>query len=317
MFIRFQFESLVNPTVKSFSQQRKIVLEEKFLHDEKPLQKLNALMLSVAFLRHPYRNPIGGYISDLENIEIKDVLDFVKKNYIPNKILMVIIGDVDPHLVINLIAHYFKSFNRKDSAKTIIPDEPLQNGERRIEVENLDYPAILIAYRRPNAHNPDDPVFDILASLFAGYRSSLLYKQIVIDEKIASSIVCNPKFPGAKYSTLFMFWAFPFLNNSIPKIESIIYQNIEELKRMLLTENELNKAKNHVLANFEKKLQSNLGIAQQLAYFEMIKGDWKKLFQYENEVRNVSIKDIKRVINKFFNKRNRVVVFTVDPEKDK
>lgn len=310
LWIKFESENLINPVMRQFYQEKNVVIEEKLLHDEKPFNKLINLMLSVAYLEHPYRRHVSGYIPDLENVRSKDALDFIKKNYLFNNITIILVGDIDSKKTTNLIEYYFKQDNGIEALRSIIPNKPTQTGERRVEVENFIYPALLIAYHRPKASHPDNPVFDILASLFAGYRSSKVYKQIVIDKNIASSIECYSRFHGAKYSSLFLFCSYPFTNNNIAIIESIIYRHIEELKKGFLNKKELNKAKKNVITKFEKKMESNLDIAIQLAYFENIVGDWRKMFQYENEIKEVTEEDIQRVVKKYFNKKNRTVVFS-------
>ena len=63
--------------------------------------------------------------------------------------------------------------------------EPVQKGEKRVEVESPAQPFMAIAYKRPNQLDKDDSVFDVLGEVLAGERTGLLYTDLVRDKKIA------------------------------------------------------------------------------------------------------------------------------------
>ena len=257
LLIKFIVECFKNPGMKGLSQEKKIVIEEILLH-ENPLQKLSDLMLSIAFLRHPYRRPIAGYLTDIENIKSDDILEFVKKYYKFCNMLFVVVGDVEHQKTVNLIEHYFKPLcsPEKCDEKTV-QTESLQEGERRIEVDNSPYPLLMIGYHRPGVFHQDDPIFEVMASLLGGYKSSPIYKSIITDKKLTTFITCSPRFHGVREPTLFVIGTSPFSNNFIKEIESIIYRYLEELKNGILPGNELDKAKKHTINCFKEKLNCN------------------------------------------------------------
>jgi predicted Zn-dependent peptidase len=93
-----------------------------------------------------------------------------------------------------------------------------------------------------------------------------------------------------------------------------MYEEIEKLKNELITKEELVAVKTRAKVNFLRQLDSNSGLAQQLASAETIYGDYSALFKYVSKIEAITAEDIKRVANEYFKKRNRTVAMIVPPE---
>ena len=82
---------------------------------------------------------------------------------------------------------------------------------------------------------------------------------------------------------------------------------IERLKKEPVSEAELTKAKTRARAALIRSLASNNGLAQELAYYQVITGDWRNLFTRLERIDAVTINDIQRVANAYFTTQNRTV----------
>ena len=69
--------------------------------------------------------------------------------------------------------------------RPVITVEPPQEGPKRVEVASPAQPMEFIAYQRPDQYDKDDPVFDVISSLLSGGRTSIIYKDMVRDKKLA------------------------------------------------------------------------------------------------------------------------------------
>lgn len=97
-------------------------------------------------------------------------------------------------------------------------------------------------------------------------------------------------------------------------IERALFDEIERLKRAPVGERELQKAKNALLADFYRKLQTINGKANQLGSYEVFFGDHRKLFTAADNYAKVTAADVQRVAQKYFGAKNRTVA-TLIPEK--
>ena len=93
-----------------------------------------------------------------------------------------------------------------------------------------------------------------------------------------------------------------------------LYREIERLKNVLLTQQELIAVKTRAKVNFLKNLDSNLGLAFQLAGTETIYGDYHQMFKEVEKIEAITAEDIQRVTKKYFKKSNRTVAMIIPPE---
>ena len=72
--------------------------------------------------------------------------------------------------------------------------------------------------------------------------------------------------------------------------------------------------KTRAKVNFLRNLDSNSGLAQQLAAAETLFGDYHEMFRRVEKIEAITAEDIQRVVKKTFIKRNRIVAMIVPPE---
>ena len=120
-----------------------------------------------------------------------------------------------------------------------------------------------------------------------------------------------PADPGARYDNLFVIDATPRNPHTPAEVETAIYEEIERLKTEPVPERELQKVRNQIHADFVRGLDSNFGLASQLAYFQAVAGDWRYVLQAMREIDKVTVEDVQRVASKYLVKENRTVATIV------
>ncbi len=146
-------------------------------------------------------------------------------------------------------------------------------------------------------------------------RTSRLYRSLVRDKKIAAQSAAFNGFPGDKYPNLMIFFGIPTPDHTNEEIRDAIRAEIERLKTEPVTDEELKMVKTRAKANLIRGLQSNAGIARQLATYQVQYGDWRELFRSVEKIDKVTKEDILRVARESFVPRNRTVAMIVN-EKD-
>jgi len=88
---------------EEFAKEIRVVMEERRLRTEdQPLSLLYEALYATAFVAHPYRNPVVGWMDDLQNMKASDALDWYRRWYAPNNATLVVSGDVDAKQVLAL-----------------------------------------------------------------------------------------------------------------------------------------------------------------------------------------------------------------------
>jgi predicted Zn-dependent peptidase len=308
LWMFLESDRFANPVLREFYKEKDVIMEERRRGIESnPFGKLFEEFMAVAFKAHPYHHEIIGHMSDLQTISRHQAEVYYKRYYIPNNLTIGIVGDVKPQEVLALAEKYFEDIPKGEYPAPVRTKEPEQLGEKRIEVEDKSQPILLIGYHRPNATHPDDPVFSAMADYLGGGRTSRLYKILVKEKKIAVQIGAIPAYPAEKYPSLIGFYAVPAKDHTNQECEDIIYQEIEKIKTDTISTEDLIAIKTRAKANFIRQLKSNMGMAIQLASYQVISGDWRELFKQLDRFNQITSADIKRVANQYLKKSNRTV----------
>ena len=297
-----------HPVFREFYKERNVVTEERRMRtDSNPIGRLIEQFVAEAYAAHPYHRPGVGYISDLDSFSATDAQHFFDTYYIPSNMVVAVVGDIDPAQTMALIEKYFSripSHEKPDERTTV---EPPQNSERRVILHEHSQPMYLEGYHRPDYRDKDDAVYDALADLLSEGRTSRLYRTLVRDKKIASEAEGGTGFPGVKYPHLFYFFALPVPGHKPEEIADVIHAEIERLKTEDISDDELKMVKTRAKANLIRSLDSNEGLAQNLAVFQTLYGDWRELFRSVDRIDAVTKADIRRVANQVFVPTNRTV----------
>ena len=170
-----------------------------------------------------------------------------------------------------------------------------------------------IAYHRPDQYDKDDPVFDVLSSLLSSGRTSIMYKDLVRDKKLALGAGAESEFPGGKYPSLFFFYLIPGLGHTAAENEKEVDTIIANLQKEKVDDAALARVKTRTRAGVIRQPDANAGLAQLLASYYANYGDWKKLFTNLDEIDKVTADDVQRVAKKYFTAENRTVAVTFQP----
>lgn len=310
-------ERFSDPVFREFYKERDVVMEERRLRTEStPFGRLDVEFSGAAFIAHPYGRPVIGWRSDITTVSMTMGQDFFKKYYGARNLVCVVVGDIDPADVKRVAEQYLTRIPMGEDPPPVVTVEPPQNGERRVTLEDPGQPALRIGWHTPQSNHPDSQALESLAKILGGGRTSRLYKRLVKQDRIATSVFAGNN--GGKYPSLFEISATPVRGKTADDVEPVIY---DEVTKLLTTdpptEDELAKYKTGANAGFIRGLNSDGGMAGQLAYYQFYFGSWRELFREPDRINAVTLDDVKRVATLYLTKKNRTVgmIKTVQPAK--
>ena len=316
LWARIESDRLLNPVFREFYSERDVVMEEfRQSYESDPERTFMSNFLSTSFMAHPYRNPIIGWKSDVAALSKKEMISFFQSHYVPNNAVLAVVGDIDINETLTIIKNYFGQIPSRPLPFHNITTEPEQIGERQIDVMLDAEPRVLIGYHKPAILSFEDYVFDLIDALLSSGRTSRLYKSLIVDKKLATSVSTGNGFPGARYPNLFVIEALPRKPHSCAAVIDAIYQEIERLKREPVKDIELQKIKNQLQADFIRGLKNNAGLASQLSYYQIICNNWRYLEQHMATIDKITPRDVQRIAAQYLHAGNRSVARLISSKK--
>ncbi len=309
LWMAMDSERFLHPVLREMYKERDVVAEERRMRVENsPSGKMYEELIGLAFKAHPYGIRGIGHMSDIQNLTRAAAVQFFQKYYGPSNLVAAIVGDVKADEVFQMADKYWGRIPYRPAPERIVTVEPAQLGERRMVIEDPSQPQYMAAWHMPDITHPDVAAIDAMCDYLGGGRTSLLYKSLVKEKKIATSVDISSGGVGWKYPTLIVAEAEPSNGHSNLECEAAIMAEIEKVKTVPMTAADLDKVKTRARASFISRLSENSGIARQLTTNQQYFGDWRKMFRQLDRINAVTTEDIMRVANKYLTRQNRTVV---------
>jgi len=298
---------------KEFAKEIQVVMEERRLRtDDDPSSLAYETLMSQAFQAAPVRNPIIGWMNDLENLTAQDALDWYRTWYAPNNITVIVAGDVNAKQVLAWAEEFYGPM-----IKGVLPDrkpqlEPVQNGTRRVALRAPAQNAFLMmGFKTPTWGEASGPLqkdaplardvvaLSVLSTLLDDPGTGRLSKKLVKEEQIAISVGAGAdslsRSPG-----LFMIDATASPGIALSKIESRIHEEVARIAKEGVDEAELSRVKRQAKASQVFRQDSAFSLAMEAGRLIMTgrplrdSDDWLALL---DDIRG---EDIQRVAGKYF-----------------
>ena len=308
----------LNLSAEEFAKEIQVVMEERRMRtDDKPQSKTYEMFTATAYTNSPYSHPIIGWMNDLQNMTVEDAQKWYNDWYAPNNATLVVVGDVDPQQVLTLAREHYGKIPPGKVPGIKPQQEVEQNGIRRIVVKEpaqLSY--LLMGYKVPvlkTAENDWEPyALEMLAHVLDGSDSSRFNKELIRGKAMAASI-------GAGYDLfsrmdeLFLFDATPAQGYTVDDMEKEIRAQIERLKMELVTDQELERIKNQVVASKIYEQDSIFYQAMQMGTLETVGLDWRLMDDFVERFRAVTAEQVRQVAQKYL-VDERLTVAVLDPQ---
>lgn len=283
---------LKNPVFREYYSERDNVFEERLMrYNSSGEGLLQEAFFAAAYSAHPYRHPVIGWESNIKYMSINDIKKFYNDYYIPSRMTITIVGKQDPEKTYSIIKKYFESIKPRPEPGEVKVIEPEQSGEKRVNVYFKSKPSIIIGWKKPCSPSKYDYAFDIIQTAIGTGKSSRLYRSLVLEKKMVSSVYAWNGAPGSRYNNMFIVHASPVSGVNPEDVEKEIYREMKKF-RDEVNSAELDRVKNISESSFIFMLDSNDGIANQLSYFQTVNKDWRYLSDYPDNLNRVSIKDV-------------------------
>lgn len=308
----------LNLSAAEFAKEIKVVMEERRMRtDDEPHSLLQETMMAAIYQQHPYQHPVIGWMGDLESLTVGDAKAWYGRWYTPNNATLVIAGDVKADEVFALAQRYYGTIPRRALPPRRNFTEPAQLGIKRLVVKApAELPLLVMSFQAPVITDPANDwkpyALEILAGVLDGNESARLNKHLVREQQVASAA-------GAGYDSvsrgpsLFTFEATPSEGRTVNDVEIALRQEIAQLVKAGVSEDELRRVRAQVMAGEVYKLDSLFYQAMQIGQMESIGLGHRAIPLMLEKLQAVTAEQVRQVAEEFLRDDN-LTVAVLDPQ---
>lgn len=279
------------------AREKEVILREIAMTRDDPDSRLWDAVFSTAFREHPYRQPVIGHREVFAAVERADLLAYYQARYVPNNLVVVIVGDIDPAAVRTAVAEHFGTAPRRRLEPVLVPEEPVQLASREERrSEDVEVCRGVLAWPIPGLAHPDAPRLDLLAMVLGHGDSSLLWREVRERLGLVHAIDASAWNPGS--SGLFCI-SFTCDAGKRAAAEAAIHRVLAQAARTGGTPAQLRKAIRQLVVGEINSRKTMSGQASRLGAAEVVVGDLGHQRAYFAELRAATPAALRRVLPQY------------------
>ncbi|MDD5090441.1 MAG: pitrilysin family protein [Candidatus Wallbacteria bacterium] len=297
-------------TDEDFSREKALHIAGLQNADQDINKRCDKLFRKLIYAGHPFARPVDGTESSVAGLTALNVSEFIAKHMMPSNMVLSIAGDFSASEMELLVRKTFdtssgKAFQRPPLSSPVKLDRVLSETEKMPDkaqcIVQLGFPGV------NNTHD-DGFVMDVISQILSGLGSRL-FENLRSKHSLAYSVGAWP-FKGFDTGSFYFYIA------TVPEKREFalakMKEEIEQLKKVPVPPDELEKAKNKIAGGEARKFQSTLGLASDLGLSRTYWGDWRPTFTVKDRIKAVTSEDIMRVSKKYFD-LDKCVIAVVEP----
>jgi zinc protease len=305
---------LQNPTFPDnlLVRERAVQVAEFKQEQDQILQKGQQAVREMLFARHPYRLNILGKPETVAKLTRADLVDFHRRCVVPNNMVLTVFGNVKADMVRQKVE---AKFGGMKSVKLEFPStspERLGADARSVEKVPKQQAVLLIGYNGVDIFNKDRFAMELLNKVYSGLGSRLFHR--IRDELGLCYYVGATQLVGIEPG----YFAF-YVGTTPGKVamcEREIFAELDKLKADGLSDEELTRVKSGIIGQRRVRMQDNSDLGMMVGLDELTGLGYDYFKTVDDKYQAVTLDDIKRVANQYFNnKPHAVVVVTPSAER--
>jgi len=283
-----------------FERVRSQILSEIASDNDDPGHVAMKAFNQLVFQNHPYRWPVHGTEETLNKITLADIQSFYAKEYLPNQVILTIVGDVTIEQATSLVQIHFGSW-KKGPAPPRPARKPSNIDKKAVQFidKDLTQSTIVLGHAGISRTNPDFYAVTVMNHVLgAGGFSSRLMDSIRDKQGLAYGITSHydaRAMPGS-------FWVnLQTRTETTNQAITSVLAEIKAIREAPVTDQELAEAKSFLMGSFPLRLDSTTKLAQVLGQVEFFGLGFDYFSQYPKWIDRVTKDDVQRVAKQYLN----------------
>ncbi|MBM4126305.1 MAG: insulinase family protein [Nitrospira sp.] len=301
---------------QEFDRVRSQILGELVSDNDDPGQVAMKAFNQLVFANHPYRWPVNGTEETLSKMTLADVQNFYTREYLPNQVILTVVGDITMEQATTLVQTHFGSWKKgPPPARSTKKPAVIERKTVQLIEKDLTQSTIMLGHGGISRTNPDFYAVTVMNHILgAGGFSSRLMDTIRDKQGLAYGIMSHydaRAMPGS-------FWInLQTKTDTTNQAIAGVVAEIKGLRESPVTDQELAEAKSFLMGSFPLRLDSTAKLAGVLAQVEFFGLGFEYLSQYPKWIERVTKEDVQRVAKQYLNPQHYALVVVGNQAKAK
>lgn len=318
LFIKLITDLYQNPLFREedIKVEKGVVIEELNMAADDANEQVHEMMFADIFDNSSLKMPIIGTKKNILNYTRKDIVSFRKQYYIPERTAFVVSGNFNKHRIYKLIKNLFKKSPKSENdPNNHIPfplfDPPVQiKPNLQIKKKKIAQTSLVIAFRSHSIYSEREEIYDIIADVLTSGSSSRLFT--LLRNKLGAIYFCSAYNMSFTYEGIFSIH-IGVDNKRVDEVINKVMEELQEMKKKGITQQELDKAKKIRITSFSLSLQTPQDLlsyygSQEITYRV---GNIKEHADKKTDIKDhisyydrITLKQVNEVIGELFRSEN-------------
>jgi zinc protease len=256
-----------------------------------------------------YKRPTLGFERVIRKATTADLKNFFDSYYVPNNIVISVVGDVTTDQVLQRAKMAFAGIEgRKLPLQRSIPDESLDRDKTFITEGDIRVAYLTLGWLAPGVKAADYPAMLIAANALGGGKGSLMFREIRQQQGIGYELgVMYPKLVNQAHLVAYVLTdpyklSVPEMSATavLDKSKTGILALVEQMKSSPLSDTDFLRAKGFTIGAYALSHQHLMDRAYELGWQEASGYGYEKYWTFPDDLDKVTAADVQRVARKYF-----------------
>ena len=254
-----------------------------------PESALQDLQDRAIYAGHPYANDVIGTVGNISRFTPEELRAYHQKVMQTSRLLLVVVGDLDPEELKTKVAASFGKLPRGDYKEQPLPSLDFSKGTLNVTARTLPTNYVQGSFAAPSLRDPDYSAMRVATTIL----QTLVHQEVRVRRQLSYA-------PSADMNNYSVNTANISVSaNDANQAVSVMLDQIRLLQNNTLPETVIDEIAAYFLTKHYLALETSAAQVGELARYELIGGGWRNSFEFLNGIRSVKPADIRNVSAKY------------------
>lgn len=298
---------LLNPTFPpdEVEKERQLILAHINLQEDDKFHYTYKNFKSVLYEGHPYALPVEGTPKTVKSITRDELEEFHNRYWVPSNMILSIVGNVDEKKLLKKVNDALGKISTPRPDKVLTSKKYIERYRSALLKKQVEQGFVIAGYLTVSIESPDYPALKVTSAILGEGMSSRLFQRLRDAQGLAYNVGCA--MPTRRRHSHIFAW-IGTQPDTVETARDNLINEFQILTRELVSDDELERAKNFLIGKFLIDHQTNLRQAWYLGWFQLLDVGYDFDTRYPELIQQVTKQDVQRVAKSYFTKPTVIIL---------